>query len=456
MLIPFPSVERPLSGILDSLTALDDVGALAWPGGPGGGDPEAVHAALAEHGDAGDQLVAILADHAALVGAPLPTASPAGLGFDELLERLEGELGDAWPLVEAVGERPLRVTATEQTHLASLQGGQVVELRVRLAGATDDLRRDLQLLGRLRASLQRDDDQAADSTLRRGLRIIERARVASLDLRNTARSAERLATSLRQSDDVSVAAPTWPLVAPGALATERVAGDQVANLRPGFSEEQAESLLLSFLFQVLVTGVVHPDPAPDAVSVDRSGDLQLSAPSHLLFLDDRVRAALMAYLSGALLADADAATEGAIRAGASLDADGRPAVALMERLDALGAARLDGQVLGMAAFIEPLVAATAGPDHGPRVELMELAAAARSLDSSLWALDPELSVAPYLEGVSEGAADCWPSGASPAPEPAAGTEAFMGGPGGARGRLRAAFDRREQLGRLARRWLTRR
>lgn len=429
MLIPFPTASRLESSLAATLVAHVEegaVGVVGLPGRAGEDEVDVLDDVLAASGADGARLARLLGAYPGLFPWRHPGAlseAPAPMDLDEVLDRLREELEDCWPLLEGVGEGPVRTTWTAQVHLASLRGGDVVAVRVRRPGALAELHADLDLVTRLRQELRElaaeGDDPRAARALHRALQVVERDRVAGIDLRNWARAAESLSKSLGPVPDLDVRRPAWPLVSAHAMAVHQPAGVWLEDLSPGSSQDTADALLVGFLHQLLVTGLVHPTASPGGVLVDTDGGLHLDPPARLLYLDGRERDALLAYLSAMVRADAARAIESVVRLGAPLGDGAAVRGAIEGGLDRLDHIQSGPTPVRLADLLAPVAVATGARDDGGAPLWAGLVGAAREVDLSLEVLEPGMGAWEAVVALSDGAAGVAPEGPSDGPEPTA-------------------------------------
>ncbi|RZQ65709.1 ABC1 kinase family protein [Amycolatopsis suaedae] len=228
---------------------------------------------------------------------------------------------------------PLAAASIAQVHRARLRSGEDVVVKVQRPDVRQVVERDLDIVGRVAASL---NSRAAWA---RSLGVVELAEgfavalVEELDFRVEARN---IAAVTAAYPDGAVALPRvhQNLSTERVLVMDRLDGVPLGSARPedGQREPLARSLLDCLLRQVMLHGVFHADPHP--------GNVLLLADGRLGLLDfgsvGRLDAGLRSGLNRLLLA-IDRGDPGALRDGL-LDVVDRPDEIDEQRLErALGA-----------------------------------------------------------------------------------------------------------------------
>lgn len=216
------------------------------------------------------------------------SAPPAPAG--EVKQLLEAEL-DA-PVEEVFAEfdwEPLAAASIAQAHAATLHSGESVIVKVQRPGIQELVARDVQVLLQIARTAQERTVYGAKYDLLSLAREFTDSLASELDFTVEARNALSIAANLAddptESSTIHVPRVYAELSTPKVLVQERLPGRPLGD-DPSFRERVAdvsalaESLLHSFLHQMLVDGLFHADPHPGNVFVldgDRIGLIDFGA-----------------------------------------------------------------------------------------------------------------------------------------------------------------------------------
>ncbi|MGI5163970.1 ABC1 kinase family protein [Spirillospora sp. CA-253888] len=307
---------------------------------------------------------------------------------------LAEELGGSPHAVFAAFEpEPLAAASVGQVHRARLHSGEEVVVKVLRPGVRPLVERDLDILGRLAASLERRTRWG------RALGAVELADGFAEALR------EELDFRVEARNMAAVAAAGRSLRVPAAypeLSTERVLvqewldgvplaqADAVIAAQGLDRARLARDLLAALLTQIMRDGVFHADPHPGNILLLRDGSLALLDFGSVGRLDGRARAALEHLLIAVGRGDAAAMGD------ALLEIVARPERVDRARLErALGrfaARHLNAGPASAAEMFTGLFALVA--EHGLAVhpEIAAVFRAMATLEGTLTRLDPSFDI----------------------------------------------------------------
>jgi ubiquinone biosynthesis protein len=175
--------------------------------------------------------------------------------------------------------RPVAAASVAQVHRARLVDGSPVAVKVQRPDVADRVARDLDILGRLAALLERHTDWAHDQQLSATVRGFAASVTEELDFRAEADNLEAIAAAVQRHDDVVVPTPLPTYTRRRVLVMEWIDGQPLssgaATMDAGRRRALARSLLWSFLDQIFTAGVFHADPHPGNIRLTRDGRVAL-------------------------------------------------------------------------------------------------------------------------------------------------------------------------------------
>jgi predicted unusual protein kinase regulating ubiquinone biosynthesis (AarF/ABC1/UbiB family) len=231
--------------------------------------------------------------------------------YEDIERRVRDEFGGRSPdeLFQSFDRRPIASASIGQVHVASLDGGQRVAVKVQYPDIEEIVRSDLRTLRRIFRIVQNFVPYQGLEDVYHEIRAMLHE---ELDFRAEADNLERIAQNFAGRDDV-----VFPLVV-RSLSTQRVltthfeAGIKVGDMarldRAGIDRaELARRVVELYCQQIFKDGVYHADPHPGNLLVRRGGDGALS----VVFLDfgavaevsPLMRQGLIELLQGALARD---------------------------------------------------------------------------------------------------------------------------------------------------------
>ena len=231
--------------------------------------------------------------------------------YEDIERRIREEFGGRSPdeLFQSFDRRPIASASIGQVHLARLDSGQHVAVKVQYPDIEEIVRRDLRTLRRIFRIIQ-------SFVLYQGLEDVYleiRAMLhAELDFRGEADNLERIARNFAGRKDAAFPPVVRRLSTQRVLTTHFESGIKVGDLmridRAGIDRAELARLVVElYCQQIFSDGVYHADPHPGNLLVrrDQAGELSV------VFLDfgavaevsPQMRHGLVEFLQGALARD---------------------------------------------------------------------------------------------------------------------------------------------------------
>jgi ubiquinone biosynthesis protein len=191
--------------------------------------------------------------------------------FDELLPDLEKTLGQSpFDIFVDFQSEPIAGASIAQVHLAKLQDGTPVVLKIRRPNVQERIDADLRLLAHIGRLLESEVEEVRRFHPREIVAQFSRSLKSELDLALEGRNTERFSRNFAKDKSVKFAKIYWDFTSEGVLVMERIDGI------PGNQLKQAEAAGLdlkllaehganAILKMVLVDGFFHADPHPGNV-----------------------------------------------------------------------------------------------------------------------------------------------------------------------------------------------
>jgi len=228
------------------------------------------------------------------------------------------------PLVDRVFVEELRVTpaacfaafdaapaaaaSIAQVHRAVLFDGRRVAVKIQRPDVADRVRRDLDILIRLAARLERRTRWARDLRLSATMRSFAESITGELDFTAEARNLAAVSAATQGHPRFVVPLPVPDLTRRRVLVMDWVDGrpltDAATSLTADDRKELARALLRCFLDQILVVGTFHADPHPGNLYLTGDRRIALLDCGSVGRLDRRQRSALQALLMAIAAQDA--------------------------------------------------------------------------------------------------------------------------------------------------------
>ncbi|MFE9255828.1 ABC1 kinase family protein [Streptomyces sp. NPDC006879] len=192
---------------------------------------------------------------------------------------------------------PLAAASIAQVHAAVLRDGSRVIVKVQRPGIREAVERDLDIVGRLAATLQARTDWGRSLGLEELARGFAVALREELDFRVEARNmtAVHRAAALRGDHSVTVPDLHQELSGERVLVMSRIDGVQLGKARPDSPEhgrKVALTLLTALLDQIMYDGVFHADPHPGNILLQPDGSPALLDFGSVGRLDSALRSAM--------------------------------------------------------------------------------------------------------------------------------------------------------------------
>lgn len=250
---------------------------------------------------------------------------------------ITAELGCSIDTVFATLDRnPLAAASIAQVHVATLHTGQDVVIKVRRPDIDDQIERDLDIVGKLAATVERSTRWGRGIgaiNLAQGFAVALREEI---DFRVEARNLHVVAAAAdaRGGDhDVHIPRLYPELSSERMLVMERITGIPLSAANPEIERRQldrtrlATSLLDSLLREIAIDGTFHADPHPGNVMLLDDGRLNLLDFGSVGRIDAALRSALIRLILAFNLGDPEVACD------ALLDLVERPASLNEHRLE---------------------------------------------------------------------------------------------------------------------------
>ncbi|MBY8877417.1 ABC1 kinase family protein [Actinacidiphila acidipaludis] len=248
------------------------------------------------------------------------------------LSRLQSQVTPApWPEVAAVlheaygrpvaevfahfDEVPLAAASVAQVHLARLQCGEPVVVKVQRPGIRQVVERDLDIICRLAGTLEERTHWAASLGMADLAEGFARSMHEELDFRVEAKNLATIGNAwARRPKDPFVRLPSVhePLSGERVLVLERLPGRPLCSAGalledPGLDRaELARGLLANMLRQIMADGTFHADPHQGNVLLLDDGTVGLVDFGSVGRVDSRLRAALLRLIALVRLGNATA------------------------------------------------------------------------------------------------------------------------------------------------------
>ncbi|HLL75914.1 MAG TPA: AarF/ABC1/UbiB kinase family protein [Pyrinomonadaceae bacterium] len=203
---------------------------------------------------------------------------------DEAFARVEAELGrPAAELFAEIDDEPVAAASLGQVYRARLHTGEEVAVKVQRPRLVEIVSRDINLLRRLVAWVNRRYPSASENADWEGMLEEFAATIAEeMDYAAEARNAERFRANFREWRAVHVPKIHWTHTTPRVLTMEFIRGTKVTDIKGlrarRISPVKVNRLLIqAYLKQLLEDGFFHADPHP--------GNLLVMGDGRLAFFD---------------------------------------------------------------------------------------------------------------------------------------------------------------------------
>ncbi|HYN29359.1 MAG TPA: AarF/UbiB family protein [Dermatophilaceae bacterium] len=203
------------------------------------------------------------------------SVSPVPLEELRVVLRAEGDLDSRLVTIDPT---PLGSASIAQVHVARLADGAEVVVKVQRPGLADVVERDLAILDRVAATVERRTDWGRQYRVRRIAADLAAQLRAEMDFRTEARDVAEVAGALRDEPSIRVPAVLLPATR-RTLVNERLHGIPLSAHPSGTpvagGEELADALCRSQIRAMLAGERFHGDPHPGNVVLLDGGGLGL-------------------------------------------------------------------------------------------------------------------------------------------------------------------------------------
>ena len=293
--------------------------------------PEDLRLALEELGPTFIKLGQLLSTRADLLSpeyrtalAKLQDAAPA-IPTDVVQEIIAAELHTSTSdAVASFHAEPLACASVGQAHLATLQDGTEVVVKVRRPNVVEVMDQDLEIIQNFAARASRRSKTAARYDLA-GLadEFVQTLR-AQLDYLQEARNAERFAANFAGDSSVQIPRVFWDLTTSRVITLERIRGMKVTDIaaldEAGLDRhdlaQRAARIVAKMVFE---DGFFHADPHPGNFFIEPDGRVGIVDFGMVGTLDDALRKQLSRLLIGFLRQDPDRLADALLALGTSTE-----------------------------------------------------------------------------------------------------------------------------------------
>ena len=291
--------------------------------------PEQLRLALEELGPTFMKLGQMLSIHADLLPpeyqrefSKLQDAAPT-VPIENVHEMITTELGQ--PLEHSFASfdaTPLAAASIGQAHLATLQDGTEVVVKVRRPGAAEQVDEDLKLLHSLAITASHRWALAKEYDIIGIVKEFDQSLRAELDYLHEGHNAERFARNFAAESTVQIPQVFWETSTSRVLTQERIHGIKITDLdaldaagidRTELSRRGAQI----FLKMVFDDGFFHADLHPGNLFIEEGGHIGLIDFGMVGIVDEQTRGELGILLSGMISQDSDRIADALLELGAS-------------------------------------------------------------------------------------------------------------------------------------------
>ncbi|TMF43581.1 MAG: AarF/ABC1/UbiB kinase family protein [Chloroflexi bacterium] len=254
--------------------------------------------------------------------ATLQDAAPT-IPFETVRETIAAELGQ--PLEHAFAtfeSMPLAAASIGQAHLATLQDGTAVVVKVRRPGAVEQVDEDLKLLHSLATVASHHSELAKQYDVVGLVQEFDQSLRAELDYLREGHNAERFARNFAGEKMVQIPRVFWETTTSRVLTQERIHGIKVTDLaalqaagidRTALSKRGAQI----FLKMVFEDGFFHADLHPGNLFIEEGGHIGLIDFGMVGSVDKQTREELGLLLSGVTSQNTDRLVDALLELGAT-------------------------------------------------------------------------------------------------------------------------------------------
>jgi ubiquinone biosynthesis protein len=291
--------------------------------------PEQLRMALEELGPTFMKLGQMLSIHDDLLPpeyqrefSKLQDAAPK-VPIETVHEMITAELGQSLEhSFASFDATPLAAASIGQAHLATLQDGTEVVVKVRRPGAAEQVDEDLKLLHSLASTASHRWEFASQYDVVGLVQEFDQSLRAELDYLHEGHNAERFARNFAGESTVQIPRVFWETTTSRVLTQERIHGMKVTDIaaldaagidRTALSKRGARI----FLKMVFEDGFFHADLHPGNLFIEEGGNIGLIDFGMVGIVDKRTQEELGLLLSGMISQDSDRLVDALLELGAS-------------------------------------------------------------------------------------------------------------------------------------------
>jgi len=252
--------------------------------------------------------------------AKLQDAAPP-IPIEAVYEAITVELGQPVEQVFATFDAtPLAAASIGQAHLATLQDGTEVVVKVRRPGAVEQVDEDLKLLHSLATVASRRWEHASQYDVVGLVQEFDQSLRAELDYLREGHNAERFAGNFASESTVKIPRVFWETTTSRVLTLERLQGIKVTDLAAlddaGIDRaELSKQTARIFLKMVFEDGFFHADLHPGNLFIEERGIIGLIDFGMVGTVDEHTREGLGSLLLGMANQDSDRLVDALLELG---------------------------------------------------------------------------------------------------------------------------------------------
>lgn len=236
--------------------------------------------------------------------------------FHEVRDVLETELSIDLDLTfSEFQEAPLAAASIGQVHLAYLQTGERVAIKIQRPAIMETIRTDLEILQNLAMLAESRFEWAKRHRIHSMLEEFSRALMNELDYATEGHNTENIAKQFKHNSQIHIPRVYWEFSSKKILTTEYMEGIKLNApdllIAHGYNPKKiAERLMNAILHQIFINGFFHADPHP--------GNIMIMQGEVLGFIDfglvGRLTPAMKRHMANLIIALMLQSSEGVIRA----------------------------------------------------------------------------------------------------------------------------------------------
>ena len=193
--------------------------------------------------------------------------------FHQVKISIEEEFGDHLEnLFQTFSETPIATASIGQVHVAHLQTGEKVAVKIQRPDIQPTVETDLEILDDLARIMEDKLIWAKNYQIRKMIEEFSHSLRAELDYQTEGRNSERIAHQFREEPEIQIPNIHWNLSSQKILTMDYIQGIKVNNITK-LNEEGYNCKLIanrithSMLHQILIEGFFHGDPHPGNIYI---------------------------------------------------------------------------------------------------------------------------------------------------------------------------------------------